>query len=110
MNVETILATAITIIGLAGGAAGYFGKSRGDSIIKYQANEISLRDGTITRLEKDNSALLAENTLLKSHNEKLWSRAQGSPQLKTVNKTVGALSKAVNTLSDIVKEKLEVKK
>lgn len=95
-NTITLLAYALGIIGTVGGAVGYFGKSRGDTIIKYQANEIQLRDGSIARLEKDKAALLAENTLLKDQNKKLSDLAQGSPQLKTLTNAIETLTKTVN--------------
>jgi hypothetical protein len=85
----TLLTVSVTVIGLTGGAVGYFGKSRGDSIIKYQ----------IARLEKDNSALHAENNLLKDQNAKLSDLAQGNPQLK-------ALTAAVETLTTVINAKL----
>lgn len=96
----TTLLSILGIIGLAGGAVGYFGKARGDSIIKYQANEISLRDGTITRQDRDNTALLSENKILKDQNTRLAELAQGSPQLTT-------LTTAIETLTTIINDKLK---
>lgn len=95
MDVGSILSVTLPIIGLVGGAVGYYGKARGDSIIKYQANEIALRDGTITRIEKDNAALQSENAVLKDQNDKLGDLAQGSPQLKTLTKAVEALTRTI---------------
>lgn len=95
-SIIEILAYAVGIIGASGGVVGYFGKSRGDSIIKYQANEIQLRDGTIARLEKEATSVLTENKLLKEQNSKLWDKAQGSPQLKTLTKAVEALTTTIN--------------
>ncbi len=100
MEIGTLLAAGITIISTLGGAIGYFAKSRGDSIIKYQAIEITNRDGTITRLKEDSAALLAENRILKDQNTKLSDLAQGSPQLKT-------LAEAIKTLTQTVNEKLK---
>lgn len=98
-NTVTLFTTILVFIGLVGGGAAFFGKSRGDSIIKYQTNEITLRDGTITRLEKDVAALTSENKVLKDQNNKLGELAQGSPQLET-------LTKAVENLTKVVKAKL----
>lgn len=95
MNFGTLLATGISIIALTGGAVAYFGQSRGNSIIKYQANEITLRDGSIARLEKDVAALTSENRVLKDQNTKLGELAQGNPQLKTLTKAVEALTQVV---------------
>lgn len=84
-----LLATIFGVIGLSGGAAGYFKASRGDSIIKYQATEIALRDGKITNLEKDLAKLTEQCaakdqtiTEQKKHITYLQKLGQGSPQLK----------------------------
>jgi hypothetical protein len=89
MDVLSLSATIFGIIALAGGAAGYFKSSRGDSIIKYQATELGLRDGKIANLEKDlaaaNQAGVAKDQTieeLKKHNEYLQKLGQGSPQLR----------------------------
>lgn len=95
MNVITLFTTVLGIIGLAGGAVGYFGKSRGDSIIQYQANEIALRDGTIARLKEDLAAVTSENKVLNDQNKKLSDLAQGNPQLKTLTIAIEALTKIV---------------
>lgn len=94
-NSITVFAYAVGIIGGLGGAVGYFAKGRGDTIIKYQTNEIQLRDGTITRLEKDKSTLQAENALLKDQNAKLSDLAQGNPHLIKLTKAIEALTKTV---------------
>lgn len=103
MDVGAILPITISVVALAGGAVGYYGKARGDSIIKYQANEISLRDGTIARLEKDNAAIQARSDTLggelkhfKERNQELIELAQGAPQLKNLTAAVEALVKTVN--------------
>lgn len=105
MDAVQLLATAIGLIGLAGGVTGYFAKGRGDSIIKYQANEIELRDGTIARLKEEG---IAKDEQLKSkdlqieqiqgHNKYLQRMAQGSPQLVK-------LTKEIKRLADIVSQR-----
>ncbi len=92
----SILATAIGIIGLAGGAVGYFAKSRGDSIIKYQADEIELRDGTIARLKEELAATQRERDTLKEQNTTLAGLAQGSPQLTELAKQIKRLVEVVD--------------
>lgn len=85
MDGLALLALAGTIaglVGIAGGAVGYFKSSRGNAIIAYQAKEIELRDGTIARLEKDNAALSATRDSQQGQIETLKELAQGSPQLK----------------------------
>jgi hypothetical protein len=81
MQLLAIAGTILGLVGLAGGVVGYFAKSRGDSIIEYQAREISLRDGTIARLEKDNAALVAKSNSQAEQIITLTGLAQGSPQL-----------------------------
>lgn len=95
MNVTYLFTTAIGIIGIAGGIAGYFGKSRGDSIITYQATEISLRDSTIKRLEAEVVSLESENRLLREQNKTLKGLAQGSPELVKLTAEIKALTVAV---------------
>lgn len=86
-----IFATILGIILATGGAAGYFKASRGDSIIKYQATELGLRDTKIAGLEKDlaacNESCTAKDqtiTELKKHNAYLQKLAQGAPRLKKI--------------------------
>lgn len=97
MNLDagTILAAGIGIIGAVGGVTAFFGKSRGDSIIKYQTTEIQLRDGTIARLREDNAALRSENDLLKKHVDTLKGLVQGAPQLAKLTNTVDTLASAI---------------
>lgn len=93
MQLFAIAGTILGLIGLAGGIVGYFAKSRGDSIIEYQAREITLRDGTIARLEKDNAGL---NSKVESQAEQiviLTGLAQGSPQLIELTREVKNLVK-----------------
>lgn len=92
MDVLSILAVIFGFIALAGGAAGYFKASRGDSIIKYQATEIALRDGKIATFEKDMAKLTEQCTqkdeVIKKqddHIKQLQKLAQGSPMLKKIN-------------------------
>lgn len=96
-DVSTAIAAGITIVGALGGSIGYFAKARGDSIIKYQAIEITNRDQTIARIEKDNAALLSENNLLHEQNKKLSDLAQGSPQLKKLTDAIATLTRTVDT-------------
>jgi hypothetical protein len=91
-----LFSTIFGLIALAGGAAGYFKASRGDSIIKYQAIEnegLRRRIGDVekekTELESDKKALeiaceTKDDTIveLQKHNKYLQKLGQGSPQLK----------------------------
>lgn len=90
-----LFATIIGFVGLLGGAAGYFKASRGDSIIKYQATEISLRDGKIANLEKDLAKVTEQCTSKdttieeqKKHIAYLQKLGQGSPQLKKLTTAI----------------------
>lgn len=91
MDILAIAGTVFGIVGIAGGATGYFKSSRGDKIITYQAREIELRDGSIARLEKDNAALGAERDRLKEENATLKQLAQGSPQLVKLTSEIKSL-------------------
>lgn len=91
MDILSISATVFGFVALAGGAAGYFKASRGDSIIKYQATEIALRDSKIAGYEKDMAAITEscaakDQTIgeLKKHNQYLQKMAQGAPRLKKI--------------------------
>lgn len=95
MNALQILSSVLGVLGLAGGSVAYFAKNRGDSIITYQSKEIELRDGTIARLEKDNSALTREVETLREANGVLKQLAQGTPELKKLTKEVSTLSDKV---------------
>lgn len=115
MDVLSISATIFGVVAIAGGAAGYFKASRGDSIIKYQATEISLRDGKIATLEKDLAAVrqscdAKDGTIteLKKHNLYLQKLGQGSPQLKKLaevqSKLVTAIENQTQLLTAYLKE------
>ena len=98
----SIFAAILGIVGLAGGAVGYFAKGRGDSIIAYQSNEIQLRDGTITRLEKEKAEVVTNCAAkdeaikqLQDHNAYLQKLAQGSPQLKKLTVAIENQTKAI---------------
>lgn len=95
-NAANAVLAGIAIISAIGGSIGYFAKSRGDQIIKYQAIEITNRDQTIARLEKDISGLQSENRLLHDQNKKLGDLAQGNPQLKRLTQAITTLTRAVN--------------
>jgi hypothetical protein len=107
MDYLSISATIFGVVAIAGGAAGYFKASRGDSIIKYQATEIALRDGKIANNEKDVAALsqsgLAKDEAiieLKKHNEYLQKLGQGSPELK---KLAGVQEKLIQSIDNQTK-------
>jgi len=100
MDVLSLSATIFGVVAIAGGAAGYFKASRGDSIIKYQATEIDLRDGKIANLEKDLAALrqscdAKDETIskLEDHNKQLGKLVQGSPMLKKIDGKLDKLLK-----------------
>lgn len=98
MDVLSISATVFGFVALAGGAAGYFKASRGDSIIKYQATEIALRDAKVANLEKDmaklsESCAAKDETIskLEEHNKYLQKLGQGSPMLKKIDDKLNKL-------------------
>lgn len=109
-NSIPLFATIFGIVALAGGAAGYFKASRGDSIIKYQATEIGLRDDKITNLEKDLAAVTQscaakDETIaeLKKHNAYLQKLPQGGAQLKRLTSVVEKQAKSIEELLKQVK-------
>lgn len=102
MDVLSIVGAVLGIVGLAGGAVGYFAKGRGDSIIAYQARELELRNETNARLEKEKAALTAERDSLITQVGTLTKLAQGSPQLKSVATQLKSLSKLIER---VVKER-----
>lgn len=97
-----LLAIILGVIGLAGGAAGYFKASRGDSIIKYQAieidglrrkvgdqeKEIVTKDASVKTAEA--SCIAKDDTIaeLKKQNSYLQRLGQGSPQLKKLTAAI----------------------
>lgn len=97
-----LYATIFGLISLAGGAAGYFKASRGDSIIKYQAVEIDALRRKIGDLEKEKLELEAEKkaleatcatkddtiTELQKNIKYLQKLGQGSPQLKKLTAAI----------------------
>lgn len=110
MDVLSISATVFGFVALAGGAAGYFKASRGDSIIKYQATEIALRDSKISGYEKDLAALsescaAKDQTIaeLKKHNSYLQKLPQGGSQLKKLTDIVEKQDKNAAALFEQVK-------
>lgn len=91
MNVITILTTAFGIIGFIGGAVGYFAKARGDSIISYQAKEITALQSYNRTLESEKLAAETERDSLKQQNKTLTGLAQGSPQLAELTEQIKKL-------------------
>lgn len=76
-----LLTIIFGVAGMAGGAAGWFAKSRGDTIIELQGKEIAYWKDHSAELEKTNTALLTERDALTRENNRLWEKAQGSDQL-----------------------------
>jgi ABC-type transporter Mla subunit MlaD len=116
VDVLPISASIFGVVAIAGGAAGYFKASRGDSIIKYQATEITLRDGTITNLKADlaattQSCAAKDDTIteLKKHNAYLQKLGQGSPELKKLATTQEKLITAIDNQTRAVTALLERK-
>lgn len=103
-----LLATVLGIVGLLGGAAGYFKASRGDSIIKYQTIENDGLRRKIADLEKEKAELEAnqkatetacltkDETIKKQeeHIKYLQKLGQGSPQLKKLTTAIENQTKA----------------
>lgn len=88
MDFIQIFTTLLGIAGIAGGATGYFAKSRGDTIISLQAKEIEYYKNRTTQIEKDLQSLTVERDTFKQQNQTLTRLAQGSPQLKRLAKEI----------------------
>lgn len=98
MNLYDAIGVILAIFGLAGfagGAVGYFAKGRAEAVIALQAKENRLLKDDNTRLEKAVAALTAENGRLKVENERLWEKAQGSPELVKLTEAVKSNTEAV---------------
>lgn len=107
-----LLATILGVVGLAGGAAGYFKASRGDSIIKYQAIEIEGLRRTKADLEKDavtkdaaiktaEAACVAKDETIAEQGKQikfLQKMGQGSPQLKKLTIAVENQTKLISEM------------
>jgi hypothetical protein len=107
-----LLATILGIVGLAGGAAGYFKASRGDSIIKYQAIEIDGLRRTKADLEKElvtkdaavktaEAACVAKDETIVEQGKQikfLQKMGQGSPQLKKLTIAVENQTKLISKM------------
>ena len=98
----SVFAVILGVVGLAGGAVGYFAKGRGDSIIAYQSNEIQLRDGTIARQKEELTEIVTKCAAkdeaikqLQEHNAYLQKLAQGSPQLKKLTSAIDNQTKTI---------------
>ena len=91
MDAIQIFTTICAIAGIAGGASGWFAKSRGDTIITLQGKEIEYWKDRATALEKDLTAATSQRDSLKGENERLWARAQGSAQLTKLAKEIKSL-------------------
>jgi len=101
MDVLPIAATSIGIIVGLGGTAGFFAKSKGDSIIAYQSTELQLRndkikdlEGQIATLQTEQAASKASAERLKIEADRLATLAQGNPQLEALTKAITAQSKS----------------
>ncbi len=88
MDALSIFATVLGIAGIAGGASGYFAKSRGETIISLQGKEIEYWKDRATQLEKDLAATSADRDALKRENSRLIRLAQGSPKLVQLTKEI----------------------
>lgn len=103
MNVFQLLTVLLGIAGMAGGAAGYFAKSRGDTIISLQGKEIEYWKDKATQLEKDFAAVQAERNSVKQLNVSLMDEARGNPQLAKLSKEVKILSDTQQDLSRYIR-------
>lgn len=95
MDVAQFIAYAIAAVGFVSGLVGYYGKSRGDSIIRYQAKDVVALKSLNETLEKEKTALIAERDGYKRENDTLKGLAQGSPQLIKLTTEISKLTTQV---------------
>lgn len=98
MDASHLFTAALDLLGLLGFAGGgviYFRKGRGDALLAYASNELSLNGVTITRLEKTLAALTAERDTLKRQNADLVNLAQGSPELIKLTQEIKVLAASI---------------
>lgn len=93
LQILALISGILGIVGLTGGAVGYFAKGRGDSIIAYQTKENELLKADVARLEKSLAATTAERDSLLNTNETLKGLAQGTPQLTSLTNEIRGLVK-----------------
>lgn len=92
----TVLGYIVGGTGSAAGLSAYFGKKRGDEIIKYQAKDnATLKDYNST-LEASNARLEVESANWKQQAETFRSHAQGIPELIKLTRNVAELIKVVS--------------
>lgn len=91
-----LFSTAIALIGLFGGGAGYFAKSRAEAIIKLQAEEIDILTKRLATEKEEKAAIAAERDGLIRTNRDLKELAQGSPKL-------GEISKELKSIKEVIK-------
>lgn len=125
-NGLSLFTTIAAVVGILGGAAGYFKASRGDSIIKYQTIEIDGLRRKVGDLEKEKieleadkktieaSCIAKDETIAKQTDQIkfLQKMGQGSPQLKKLTTATENNTKTIDSLAKIVSEffKKETKK
>lgn len=93
-----LIAYALGIIGVVGGAVGYFAKGRSEAVIALQSKENSLLKDDNARLEKEVTERDARIAQLEAENKRVWEKAQGSDQLI-------ALTTEIKNIADYLKKK-----
>lgn len=93
-----LIAYALGVIGIVGGAVGYFAKGRSEAVIALQSKENSLLKDDNARLEKAVAERDARIAQLETENKRVWDKAQGSDQLV-------ALTTEIRNIADYLKKK-----
>lgn len=88
MATTQFIAYGLALVGFVAGLIGYFGKARGDSIIDYQAKDITALKSFNETLEKELAAVKAERDSLSQTNKTLSRMATGSPELIKLTEAV----------------------
>jgi len=100
MNAITIIGFILAGVGGLAGFIGYYGKARGDSIIAYQAKDITALKSLNDTLESEKATLIAERDSYKRERDVLAELAQGSPQLVKLTQQVANLARAVKKIAN----------
>jgi hypothetical protein len=104
----TVLGYIFGGVGVAASFVGYFGKRRGDEIIKYQAKDNAALKAYNATLEGDNSRLVAERDNWKQQADTFRSNSQGSPELIKLTVAVTNQTEQMTKLTQVVTEQTQV--
>lgn len=94
-HIAFIIPAAIAIVGVLAGVTGYYGKTRGDTVIALLKEEIDhyVRENGV--LKEENASIKSSETAKSEQIATLTKLAQGSPQLIKLTNEIKELVKIV---------------